>query len=252
MEGIKTQLQFAKTVYERQNNLWQKGIGTEIQLINARTNMETLENQQKTAQEQVNVMQEQLSMASVFSDVDGVAETVMVKVGELFAGMGQIKIVNTGKLKATAIVPENYITRVKVGTPVTIEVKEAGKTIPSVLSLVGQTIENSQRGFLVETKIPADKELKPNQSAVMRILDYSKVQAIVIPVNAIQSDEANKYVFVAEKQPNGKWIATKKTIIMGEVYGDTAEIISGLTGGEQLISNGYQNLYEGQQVQTAQ
>lgn len=252
LEALKTQLQFAQTVYERQNNLWQKGIGTEIQVVNARSNKETLENQLKTAQEQVQVMQEQLNTTSVYSDVDGVAETVMIKVGELFAGMGQIKIVNTSKLKATAIVPENYITRVKEGTPVSVEIKEAGKIIPTQLSLVGQTIENTQRGFHVEAKISADKALKPNQSAVMRILDYHKDQAIVIPVNTIQSDEANKYVFVAEKNTQGNWVAKKKVIVMGEVYADDAEIISGLTGNEQLVTAGYQNVYEGQQVQSAQ
>ena len=252
LEGIKTQLQFARTVSERQNNLWQKGIGTEIQAINARTNVEALENQLKSAQEQVLVMNEQLNTASVYSDVDGVAETVLVKVGELFSGMGQIKIVNTSKLKAIASVPETYLTRVKVGTPVSVEVKDAGKIINSTVSLIGQTIENAQRGFTVEAKIPTDKVLKPNQSAVIRILDYSAERALVIPVNTVQSDERNKYVYVMEKQANGKSVAVKKIITLGEIYGEQAEVKSGLSGGEQLITAGYQNIYEGQAIQVTQ
>ncbi len=250
LEGIKTQLNFAKDVYDRQNKLWQKGIGTEIQVISAKTNVEALQNQLKSAEEQVKVGQEQLNTSAVYSDVDGVAETVMVKVGELFGGMGQIKIVNTSKLKVVANVPENYITQVKQGLPVLINVAEAGKTINSNISLIGQTIENSQRGFIAEAKIASENFLKPNQSVVMKILDYNSPNAVVIPINTLQSDEHNKYVYVMEKLSNGKSVATRKVIVLGLVYGDLVEVKSGLTGGEQLITAGYQNLYEGQVVST--
>ena len=250
LEGIKTQLNFAKDVYDRQNKLWQKGIGTEVQVISAKTNVEALQNQLKSAEEQVKVGQEQLNTSAVYSDVDGVAETVMVKVGELFGGMGQIKIVNTSKLKVVANVPENYITQVKQGLPVLINVAEAGKTINSNISLIGQTIENSQRGFTAEAKIASENFLKPNQSVVMKILDYNSPNAVVIPINTLQSDENNKYVYVMEKLSNGKTVATRKVIVLGLVYGDLVEVKSGLTGGEQLITAGYQNLYEGQVVST--
>ncbi len=250
LEGIKTQLNFAKDVYDRQNKLWQKGIGTEVQVIGAKTNVEALQNQLKSAEEQLKVGQEQLNTSAVYSDVDGVAETVMVKVGELFGGMGQIKIVNTSKLKVVANVPENYITQVKQGLPVLINVAEAGKTINSNISLIGQTIENSQRGFIAEAKIGSENFLKPNQSVVMKILDYNSPNAVVIPINTLQSDENNKYVYVMEKLSNGKSVATRKVIVLGLFYGDLVEVKSGLTGGEQLITAGYQNLYEGQVVTT--
>jgi RND family efflux transporter MFP subunit len=250
LEAIKTQLSFARNIYDRQNALWQKGVGTEVQLISAKTNVETLQSQLKSVEEQVKITAEQLNTTNVYSDVDGVAETVMVKVGELFGGMGQIKIVNTSQLKATANVPENYITKVHKGTPVVIVVTEIGKVIHSNISLIGQTIENTQRGFVSEAKIPTQPLLKPNQSVLMKILDYSASKAVVIPVNTVQSDEKQKYVYVMEKKSNGIQIATRKPIILGEVYGDLVEIKSGLNGGEQLITAGYQNLYEGQVVKT--
>lgn len=251
LEGIKTQLSYAKNIYDRQNNLWQKGIGTEVQLISAKTNVEALQNQLKSAEEQSKVAAEQLNTASVYSDVDGVAETVMVKVGELFSGMGQIKIVNTSKLKVVANVPENYLINVKKGTPVVVDIKDANKTINTNISLIGQTIENSQRGFVAEAKIPTDNVLKPNQSVIMKILDYATDRAVVIPVNTIQSDENNKYVYVMENK-NNKMVATRKIVVLGSIYGDLVEVKSGLTGGEKLITAGYQNLYEGQAVTTQQ
>ena len=67
-------------------------------------------------------------------------------------------------------------------------------------------------------------------------MDYAADKAVVIPVNVVQSDETSKYVFVMEKQSNGRTTARKKTVLVGEVYGDFVEIKSGLTAGEQLIT----------------
>ncbi|HMJ47132.1 MAG TPA: hypothetical protein VK498_07360, partial [Ferruginibacter sp.] len=92
--------------------------------------------------------------------------------------------------------------------------------------------------------------LKPNQSIIMKILDYAASNAIVIPVNVVQSDEAGKYVYVMQKLSNGKAVAKKKAINIGEVNGDMVEIKTGLVPGEQIITEGYQNLYEGQLIGT--
>ncbi len=255
LEGIKTQLGFAKSIYQRQKNLWDQGIGTEVQLITAKTNVESLENQLKASGEQVKVSVEQLNTANVYSDVNGIADMVNVRVGETFSGMSaagqpQIKIVNTSSLKAVASIPENYISRVQRGTPVVISVPDLNRKINTTISLLSQSIDLTQRGFIAEAKIPFDAALKPNQSLVMKIMDYSAPKAVVIPVNMVQTDENNKYVYVIEKLSNGKTVAKKKIINIGEVYGELVEIKTGLVPGDQLITEGYQNLYEGQNVST--
>jgi RND family efflux transporter MFP subunit len=251
LEGIKTQLGFAKNLYNRQKNLWEQGIGTEVQLITARTNVESLENQLKSAGEQVQVAVEQSKTANVYSDVNGVADIVNIRVGETFQGMTQagpqIKIVNTSSLKVVTNVPENYLTRLHKGSVVEISIPDANKKITSSLSVISQAIDILQRGFVAEAKIPADPALKPNQTAIMRILDYAAANAVVIPVNIVQSDETGKYVYLLTKS-NGKSIVKKQTVLIGEVYGDNVEIKAGLKGGEELITEGYQALYEGQVV----
>lgn len=255
LEGIKTQLSFAKNLYQRQKNLWDQGIGTEVQLITAKTNVESLENQLKASNEQVKVAAVQLNTSNVYSDVNGVADVVNIRVGETFSGMTaqgqyQIKIVNTGSLKVVANVPENYITRLRKGSPVQVNIPDANRTIKSSISLISQSIDPTLRGFIAEARIPYDASLKPNQSVVMKILDYSAPNAIVIPVNIVQSDETSKYVYVMEKLSNGKTVARKKAIIIGEVNGNLVEVKTGLVPGEQIITEGYQNLYEGQLIGT--
>jgi hypothetical protein len=164
--------------------------------------------------------------------------------------MGQIKIVNTSHLKAIANIAENYVGRIQKGSPVVISVPDINKTINSSIYLISQSIDPTSRGFVAEAKIPTDASMKPNQTAVIKILDYSANDAVVIPVNTIQSDEKNKYVYVLEKSNTGKSIARKKVITVGEIYGDLAEIKTGLSKGEQLITEGYQSLYEGALVST--
>jgi membrane fusion protein (multidrug efflux system) len=254
VNGLKTQLAFAQNIYQRQQNLWNQGIGTEVQLITARTNAEGLESQLRGAQEQVKIAQEQLKTTEVYSDVTGVADVVDVKVGEIFQGataMGpQIKIVNTGSLKVAINIPENYIARIRRGSPVVVEIPAAGKSYQVTLTRLSEVVEPTQRGFLAEARIPYDAALKPNQLATVRIQDYESANAITVPINVVQTDERGKYVFVMEKTAAGKTVARKKNVALGEVYGPTVEIRQGLTAGETLITEGYQNLYEGQIVGT--
>lgn len=254
VSGIKTQLSFAQNIYQRQQNLWSQGIGTEVQLITAKNNVEALESQLRGAQEQVKISEEQLKTTDVTSDVSGIADVVDIKVGEFFQGataMGpQIKIVNTSSLKATVNVPENYVARIRRGAPVVVEVPAAGKTFQVTLTRLSELVEPTQRGFLAEANIPYDPTLKPNQLATIRIQDYAAPNAITIPVNVVQTDEKGKYVYVMEKTASGKAIAKKKFVALGEVYGPSVEIRQGLTAGELVITEGYQNLYEGQQVGT--
>lgn len=102
---------------------------------------------------------------------------------------------------------------------------------------------------MTEAKLPSDPLLKANQTAVMKILDYQAKGTIAVPVNVVQSDEKGKYVYVMEKAGD-KMVARKKTVNVGEVYEGVIEIKSGLTGGEILITEGYQSVYDGQAVTT--
>jgi len=245
LETLKTQLSFAKTLYQKQKNLWEQNIGTEVQIISAKNNVELLENQLKTAQEQVKISREQVQFTSVYSDVDGVVEDVNVRVGEIFAGAGQIKIVNTTKLKVTAEVPENYSQRVKTGTKLTINLPDLQKSIQASISVVGKIINPNSRSFFIEAKVAADKDLRPNQIALVQILDYSTVNAIAIPINTLQNDETGKYVMVAVNE-KGKLIARKRMVTVGEFYKDQLEIKTGLQTGDQIVTEGFQSLYDGQ------
>ncbi|MBO9594679.1 MAG: efflux RND transporter periplasmic adaptor subunit [Niabella sp.] len=251
---IKAQLKLAQTTYERQKNLWANNIGAEIQVIQAKTNVDALTSQLRAAEAQIQQAREQLSYTNVKADISGVIDQVNVKVGEAFVGMAgtvpQISIVNTSVLRLIVNVPETYIDRIKVGSPLKITLPDAGnKEINAKASVVSKLIDPTTRSFYVEAAVPQDPSIRANQLAKVQIQDYSSNDAITVPVNTLQTDEEGKFVLVAVKEGNNL-VARKKRVVVGELYRDKLEIKSGLADGDQLITEGFQSLYDGQVVTT--
>ena len=245
LNQLENQLAFAKDIYQRQKNLWDQGIGTEVQFVTAKNNVEQMERQISTVKETWN-------LSFVRAEMNGIADEVNIHVGETFTGspLQGIKIINTARLKIVTDIPENYMSKVKQGTPVQVVIPDLNnRIINSTISLISQSINPNSRGFQAEAKIPSDANLKPNQVAIVKIQDYGASNVVVVPVNIIQTDENGKYTYVMVDE-KGKKVARKRRVMIGEIYGDQIEIKQGLTAGEQIITQGYQGLYDDQLVTT--
>ncbi len=242
IKQVESQLSFAKNIFSRQENLWKEGIGTEVQYLSAKNNVESLE-------KQLDLVKEQLSTTSVYAQVSGIVEDVSIRVGETFMGspMAGITIVNPSAMKAVVEVPENYVSKIKKGMPVVVNVPDLNQSFNSNISLISETINVTSRSFIAESKVGGNANLKPNQIAIVKILDHEAKNAIVIPVETVQSDEKGKYVYVAAVEGN-KTVARKKAITIGEFYDELIEVNAGLTTGDKLITKGYQGLYDGQLI----
>lgn len=247
IEQAQVQLNLAKTTYDRRKNLWDQKIGTEMDLINAKSNVDNI-------QKQIDLLKEQQDMTNVYAEMPGVAEMVSIRVGESFSPASAtqvgIEIVNTDNLKVTANVPEAYQTKVKVGTNLVITLPEDNnKTLNAKVNVAGREIDAASRSFYIEARIPANNSFRVGQIAMVRIQDYAVSNAITIPINTLQNDEKGKFVMVAATE-NGKKVAKKRAVTVGQLYGDTLEIKSGLQAGDVVITDGFQGLYDGQPIVT--
>ncbi len=239
----KQQLSFAQDLYNRRKNLWTQQIGSEVELVTAK-------NQVDQMQRQVDFITKQIEQTNVYADINGVADNVNIRLGEFFTGNNQIRLVNTNDLKAVAQVPENYLGKVKVGSNLKVVIPELNnKTIDTKISVTGKTIDATNRSFYIEAKLPYDKDFYPNQIALIKIQDYTATNAITIPLNSLQNDEKGKYVMVATKDGD-RLIATKKPIKIGLMYSDRVEVLSGIQTGDEVITEGYQGLYDQQPITT--
>lgn len=255
--GIRAQLAQAQSIYERQQNLWKNNIGTEVQVLNAKTNVEALQSQLNAAQANVRLTQESANLANVYAAISGTIDVMNVKVGEYFSPQSAadpskgIRIVNTGELKVFAQVPENYLGKVNANSPIRVTLPESGdRVIETTVAVVSPLIDPVSRSFFIEGRLKPDATLRPNQIARVQIRDYTNSAAITIPVNTLQTDDKGKYVLVAVNE-GGKLRARRRIITVGELYNDRLEVKSGLASGDQVIVEGFQSLYDGQLITTA-
>lgn len=244
VDQAQTKLKFDQDIYNRRNNLWKENIGTEVELTTAKNAVDA-------DQHALDQAEEQLSFSNVYADISGVADEVTIHIGETFPSTtGYIKIVNTSDLKVTAQVPDNYVGKVKEGSKVKIVLPDINDSLMSKIDVTGKVIDPNTRTFQIEAKLPAKSSFKPNQLAYVRIMDYAASNVFTIPVNTMQTDEQGKYVLVAVTE-NGKMYARKKHIEIGQLYNDQLEVKSGLSEGDMLITDGFQNLYDGQLITTS-
>jgi len=236
MDDLKVSLKFATDVYNKQKALWEKEVGTEIQYLTAKNNKESLE-------QKLNTLKENLDMYSIKSPINGAIDEVFAKIGQNIApGMPCFRVVNFNNLKAKADVAETYASQIREGNLVKLMFPDLeNKEVISSISFTSRVINQMNRTFTIEANLPAGKDFIPNMICVFKVMDYQSKNAIVVPVNTIQKTENNSYVVVAQII-NGKQAALKKEVKIGKIYQDKAEIISGLTAGDMLITTGYQDL----------
>ncbi len=241
IQPLETNLLFLTDLYNKQKALWDKQIGSEIQYKQAKTNKEALE-------QNIAAMREQLSMYKITATVNGTIDVVNLKIGQMaMPGMPYFTIVNFNKLKVKADVAETFANKINEGNVAQVEFPDINKTITSKITYSGKGISALNRTFGVEVALPNDNTYLPNMIAVLKIIDYSKDNAIVIPVNCIQNSQEGTNVYLAVTE-NGKTIAKKRLVKVGSTYNDKAEILSGLGIDEKLITVGYNDLNDGELI----
>lgn len=240
IEGTKAQLALATTVYNRQKNLWDQKIGTEVQYLQAKTNKESLERQLES-------IHQQIEMYKIKSPINGTVDDVTAKVGEnIMPGAPAFRVVNGNDLKVVARVSEAYVTEIRKGDKVIITIPELKKDLKATVSFVAKNIDPLSRTFNVEVKLPSSADLRPNMTATIRLVFETIPSALVVPVNVIQSLNNEKVVYVAEKKGD-QTIAKKKVVTIHGVYANLAHV-DGLQPGDKIITVGYEGLNDGDYV----
>jgi RND family efflux transporter MFP subunit len=243
--SLENQYALAKTTFERQKNLWNQKIGSEIQYLQAQTQM-------VSAQRGVAQMKAQLAKTIIKAPFSGTIDDVFVEKGQVVAPspQGLMRIVNLGNMYVSTTVPESYIGKLKVGTEVDVYLTSLGKTYKGKIRQVASFVNPTNRSFGIEVSVPNPENLlRPNQVAKLKIIDYVRKNAVVVPSNVVQEDgEHNKYVFLAT-QINGKTGIAKKVLVMiGKSSDNVTEILSGLSPNDVIVTEGVNTISEGMKL----
>ncbi len=243
VNALNQQLEFAKNLYQKQKNLWEKEIGSEIQYLTAKNQKEALEKNMAT-------LNEQLEMYKLKSPIDGTVEEVGIKVGQMAAAgiVPAFRVVNFNSVKVLADVAEAYAPKVKSGNPATVFFPDFNIEIPSTLNFSSRYINPTNRTFQVEIKLgKSEVDYRANMLAVVKIVDYRNPSVVVLPVNLIKDSQEGSYVFVSTDE-NGKKVARRRLVEIGQTYNGLAEVLKGLNQGDQVISKGQNDLSDGQLI----
>jgi membrane fusion protein, multidrug efflux system len=241
IQEVQTNLDLAKTLYEKQKGLWDQKIGTEVQYLNAKSNYESM-------QKRLSGIEQQAAMSQIKSPIDGTVDAVSIKVGQSVApGLPTIQVVNNEQLKVRGYVTEAYISDIHLGDSLVVGFPDLNREIKSVASYVSSAIDVVNRTFTVEVKLPQDANYHPNMIAMLKIIDYSNPSAVVIPINLVQNDPTGSFVFVAVNE-NGIMVARKTLVDVGKIYAGNAEITKGLKAGDKIIAVGYDDLNNGDAI----
>jgi len=240
IEELKSGIELANTVYERQKNLWDQKIGTEVQYLQAKNNKEGLEKRMAT-------LNEQLEMTRIKSPISGSVDEVSVKIGEAVQpGVPAFRVVSVDKLKVNANVSEAYVVDIKEGNKATISFPDINRKADAKVTFVGQTINAMSRTFAVEVSLNAQADLRPNMTGILKVIFKTIPNALSVPVNVVQVINDQEVVYVAEVQGN-QTVARKKVVKVEGIYGTSAHV-TGLHNGDKVITVGYQGLNDGEVV----
>ncbi|MGF7078258.1 efflux RND transporter periplasmic adaptor subunit [Mucilaginibacter sp. UYCu711] len=238
---VETQVNLARTLFQRQKNLWDQKIGTEVQYLQAQANLQS-------AEKQLEGIRQQADMYRIKSPINGTVDQMDLKLGQAaMPGTTGIRIVNADLLKIKADVPESYAGKVATGNTVRVLIPDANDSLVTKITFAAKVIDPVSRSFPIEVKLPSRKSLRPNMTAVLKIADYSNNSVITVPIKAIQTSEAGTYVFVNE---NGT--AKRKAVKQGATSLGQSEILSGLTSGDQVVVEGASDIEDGDKLRVVQ
>ena len=245
LASAENQYSLAKTTYERQKNLWDKKIGSEIQFLQAQTQM-------ISAQKAVAQIKAQLSKTIIRAPFTGTIDEVFVEKGQVVSpsAQGLMRIVNLANMYVATTVPESYIGKLKMGDLVDVYLTSLGKTYKGKVRQVGNFINPNNRSFGIEVSLPnPDNLLRPNQVAKLKITDYTNKNAIVVPTGVIQKDgTGSNYVYVVQES-NGKTGTAKKVIVeIGKSSENVTEIVSGLSANDIIVVEGVNSISNGMKL----
>lgn len=245
LASAENQYALAKTTFERQKNLWNQKIGSEIQYLQAQTQM-------ISAQKGVAQIKAQIAKTVIRAPFSGTIDEVFVEKGEIVAAspQGLMRIVNLGNMYVSTSIPETYIGKLKIGTEVDVYLSSLGKTYKGKVRQIGNFINPNNRSFSIEVSVPNPENLlRPNQVAKLKVIDYVSPNAVVVPTNVIQKDgQKNSFIYIVTNS-NGKTGIAKKTIIkVGQSSDNVTEILNGLNTEDIIVTEGMNTISDGMKL----
>jgi membrane fusion protein (multidrug efflux system) len=216
LEQLEIQAELSKTIFDRTQRLWDQNIGSEIQLLQAKT---TYNSQLKSIAQ----LKKQLNRTKIYAPFSGTIDEIIANTGaNMMPGQTPVmRIVNLSDMYAEADVPERYL----------------------------------NRSFRVETPLENTSEMiMPNLNCKLKINDYSNPSALMIPLGVIKENaNGQKYVYKLIPEDKKQVFRTQQALVeLGKKSFDKVEVLSGIEIGDLIVEEGATIVEDNQRVKNIQ
>lgn len=253
LQKTEANLENAQRTYDRTKQLVEQGAAAQVELDNADTSLKTTQadiasNQASIQAAQTNIDNLKTSLADMIirAPITGVIDGKNVSLGQ-FLTPGNVlgKVMDISSVDAIIEIDQALIKNVKIGQKAKVTLNEdVTQTYEGVVKSINTSADSSSRAFKVKIQLDNQKlSLRPGVSARVMLIDDAKTHNFVIPVALITGKEGNYFVYI-----NDNGIARKRTVTVGNLFNNQAEIKSGLKGNEAIISTNLNTLQDGDAI----
>ena len=203
----------------------------------------------QAARARVTLARKALADTVVRAPFSGLVAQRMVSIGDYVTkGMKVAVVVRINPLRAQLTIPEQFVSAVAVGQPITFEVDAyPGRRFDGIIRYVSPALQADQRALTAEAIVPnATSDLKPGLFATARLQQPKPTSAVLVPASAVQTSAGTSRVFVVTGDR-----AEERIVTIGETIDTLVEITSGIKAGERVATANVSKLADGTRVNAA-
>ena len=260
VQNAKASFELAQSEFGRIRSLLDQRVVSQSEFDQRRTQMEAARQQYEVAkngaQQQYQSLQaararvalarKALADTVVRAPFSGLVAERLVSTGDYVTrGMKVVVVVRINPLRAQLTVPEQFISAVAVGQPITFEVDAyPGRQFDGKIRYVSPALKADQRALTIEAVVPnPGHDLKPGLFATARLQQPKPTPAILVPAAAVQVTAGTSRVYVVNADR-----AEDRVVTVGQSVGASVEITSGLKPGELVATTNISQLADGSPV----
>ena len=199
------------------------------------------------AKASLDLAKKRIADATITAPIAGVVSKRYLDLGGMASPSAPMfEIVDMKTVKATVDVIESDLSKLKRKEKVWIQVDALTEPVAGEISFISPTLEPASRTATVEITIDnAQMHLRPGMFARVAVPVEIHENVVLIPRSAVIEDREKdaRIVFVIEDG-----MSKRRQVEFGLSQGNIVEIISGLSGGEQVVTAGQHSLKDGEAV----
>lgn len=248
-ETAQAQLKLAQKRMSVNEQLYRLGAIILPKLEEAQIEVEQAQGQLETARKEAALASSELARTVLRAPLSGVIGTRQAEVGEYVTPQAVVAtLMDVDAVYVELGIVERDIERIRLGQRVKVTVDSLpSASFEGTVDNLAPLIEGKSRTLTAKVKVDnAQGKLLPGMFARAEIAVFEKPDALVIPTAALQdadSDGKFESVFVAEGER-----AVSRSITLGYVTTDYAEIAEGIQEGEAVISEARGILKDGSRI----